>query len=184
MDRPHCLDDLSERPTALATVKPDPGTGDEGQLNDSPAPNGSCQAQYAFELDIGLRPWKVVLGCFCLSVAIYGLLSSIGLFQTYWHDHQLSEYTESEISWIISIFGFLDCFFAGPSGFLFDQYGPRWLLPVASIVYVSSFVGLAFSTTFAHFMGCFTVAGVFAGTSCSHDCCTLCRLIHAVFVHA
>lgn len=104
-----------------------------------------------------------MIGCFCLTAPIYGLLSSVGLFQTYWRNHQLSVYSESEISWIISVFGFLDCFFGGPSGLLFDRYGVRWLLPLASIVYVASFIGLGFSSTYGQFMGCLSVAGMSAG---------------------
>ncbi|KAK0730702.1 major facilitator superfamily domain-containing protein [Lasiosphaeris hirsuta] len=114
------------------------------------------------ECQLGSEPWKVVIGCFCLTVPIYGLLSSIGLFQTYWRNHQLSDYSESEVSWIISMFGFLDCFFGGPSGILFDRYGVRWLLPLASIVYVASFIGLGFSSTYGQFMGCLSVAGMSA----------------------
>jgi hypothetical protein len=46
---------------------------------------------------------------------------------------------------------------------LFDRFGIRWLLPLASVVYVAAFVGLAFSRTYGEFMGCFSVAGVAAG---------------------
>ncbi|ESA43948.1 hypothetical protein GE21DRAFT_853 [Neurospora crassa] len=111
-------------------------------------------------LDHGWRPWLVVIGCFCLIVPSYGLLSSIGLFQTEWEQHQLREYSKSDISWIISVFGFLDCFFAAPCGILFDRFGPRSLLLVGSTIYVASFVGLAFSTTYGQFMACFVVAGI------------------------
>ncbi|KAK0633455.1 major facilitator superfamily domain-containing protein, partial [Immersiella caudata] len=113
--------------------------------------------------DAGFRPWRVVVGCFCLTVAVYGLLSSIGLFQTYWHEHQLRDKTEGEISWIISVFGFLGCFCGVLAGVLFDRFGIRWLLPLASVAYVLAFVGLAFSRTYGEFMGCFVVAGVAAG---------------------
>ncbi|KAK0656145.1 major facilitator superfamily domain-containing protein, partial [Cercophora newfieldiana] len=108
----------------------------------------------------GFRPWKVVVGCFCLTIAVYGLLSSIGLFHTYWHKHQLAEKTETEISWVISVFGFLGCFCGVLAGLLFDRFGARLLLPLTSIAYVVSFIGLAFSTTYGQFMGCFILAGI------------------------
>lgn len=104
-----------------------------------------------------------MIGCFFLTVPIYGLLSSIGLFQTYWHQHMLSAYSESEISWIISVFGFLGCLFASPAGTLFDRYGSAWLLLVGSLVYVAAFVGLAFSSTYGELMGCMMLAGIAAG---------------------
>ncbi|KAK3330415.1 major facilitator superfamily domain-containing protein [Apodospora peruviana] len=105
--------------------------------------------QTAAALDTGWRPWKVVVGNFCLTVPTYGLLSSVGLFQT-------------EISWIISVFGFVMCLFAGPCGVLFDRYGSGWLLAASTSAYAGSFVGLAFSATYAHFMGCLMVAGISA----------------------
>ncbi|KAK1781094.1 major facilitator superfamily domain-containing protein [Copromyces sp. CBS 386.78] len=129
-------------------------------------PDGSTHASEANEekaitnLDFGWRPWKVVMGCFCLIVPSYGLLSSIGLFQTEWKQYQLRGYSKSEISWIISIFGFFGCFFAAPCGILYDRYGPRLLLQVGSTIYVASFIGLAFSTTYGQFMACFVVAGI------------------------
>ncbi|KAM7190293.1 putative transporter [Naviculisporaceae sp. PSN 640] len=113
------------------------------------------------KLDTGWRPWKVVVGSFCLTVPTYGLLSSVGLFQTYWGQHQLGggDYTESEISWIISLFGFLVCFVAAPSGMLFDRFGHAWLLGVSTALYVGAFVGLSFCSTYAQFMACLIVAG-------------------------
>ncbi|KAM7193700.1 putative transporter [Rhypophila sp. PSN 637] len=114
-------------------------------------------------LDTGLKPWKVVAGSFCIILPTYGLLSSIGLFQTYWMGHQLgSSFTESEMSWIISMFGFLVCFFAAPSGILFDRYGHEWLLGISTAVYVGAFVGLSFCSTYGQFMVCLIVAGVSA----------------------
>lgn len=124
-------------------------------------PNGSAPQA---EMDRGWRPWKVVIGSYCLSVAVYGLLSTIGLFQTHWKEDMLKEYTDSEISWIISMFGFLDCFVAAPAGIVFDRYGSRWVLAVNSMAYLASFVGLAFSSTYSELMGCMVVAGVSSGT--------------------
>ena len=93
----------------------------------------------------------------------YGLLSSIGLLQTYWHTGVLQEWSEGDIAWIISLFGFLDCLLAAPAGVLFDRYGTRWLLPLGCAAYTAAFVGLAFCTTYAQFVGCMVVAGVAAG---------------------
>jgi hypothetical protein len=40
----------------------------------------------------------VVLGCFCLTVPTYGLLSAIGLFQTYWHAGILAGHSEGDVA--------------------------------------------------------------------------------------
>jgi len=113
--------------------------------------------------DVGPRPWLVILGCFCLSLSVYGLLSAIGLFQTYWAAYQLAGREASEISWIISLFGFAGCFFAAPAGMLFDRYGVGTILAAASTAYVACFVGLAWAETYERLMGWMLVAGVFSG---------------------
>jgi MFS family permease len=165
----------SKHPSTLTTPTA-PATGDHISLSaeaEAPAAaayrcsgsrnSSTLPPSYLRRLDAGFRPWKVVIGCFCLTVAVYGLLSSIGLFQTYWHGHQLRHKAESEISWVISVFGFLDCFCGVLAGVLFDRFGIRWLLSLASVVYVGAFVGLAFSSTYGQFMGCFVAAGIAAG---------------------
>ena len=113
--------------------------------------------------DVGPRPWLVILGCFCLSLSVYGLLSAIGLFQTYWAAYQLAGREASEISWIISLFGFAGCFFAAPAGMPFDRYGVGTILAAASTAYVACFVGLAWAETYERLMGWMLVAGVFSG---------------------
>ncbi|SPN97011.1 related to monocarboxylate transporter [Cephalotrichum gorgonifer] len=112
--------------------------------------------------DGGTRAWAVVLGSAINMAATYGLMTGVGLFQVYWKEHQLKEYSPTDIAWIISVFGFLDIFAAGPAGVLFDRWGARRLLFPAGAVYFASFVGLAFSTKYEQFMGCFIVAGVSA----------------------
>jgi len=109
--------------------------------------------------DGGLRAWIVVLGSTAVMVPTYGLMTAVGLFQVYWKEHQLSSYSNPEIAWIISIFGFLDIFLSGPAGFLFDRVGARRLLLPASVVYFSAYLGLAFSSRYEHFMACFVIAG-------------------------
>ncbi|KAK3900434.1 hypothetical protein C8A05DRAFT_35936 [Staphylotrichum tortipilum] len=103
-------------------------------------------------------------GCFCLTVPTYGLLSAIGLFQTYWHAGLLAGHSEADVAWITSVFGFLDCLFAAPVGVLLDHCGTRWLLPLGCAAYVAAFAGLAFCDSYARFMACMAVAGVAAAS--------------------
>lgn len=110
-----------------------------------------------------LRAWKVLIGSLCMTIATYGLMSAIGLFQTYWQRHQLAGESPSKIAWIVSVFGFLDCFFCVAAGTIFDRFEPWNYLPWACLAYVAAFLGLGWATTFSQFLGCFVVAGVFAG---------------------
>jgi hypothetical protein len=110
--------------------------------------------------DGGWRAWSVVMGATMSMSATFGLMTAIGLFQVYWQEHQLASDDPTRISWIISVFGFLSLFLAAHAGALFDRFGARWLLIGSALMYAGSFLGLAYSTEYAHFMGCFIVAGV------------------------
>ena len=63
--------------------------------------------------DGGPKAWLCVLGGFCCLIASFGWINAIGIFQTYYEQNQLSEYTSQEIAWIPSLEAF--CMFAGGS---------------------------------------------------------------------
>ena len=121
--------------------------------------------------DGGTRAWLVILGTTTSMAATYGLMTGVGLFQVYWKEHQLKAYSATDIAWIIAAFGFLTILLAGPAGVVFDRWGARRLLFPAGAVYFLAFLGLAFSSKFEHFMGCFIVAGVSAGEWLSISVC-------------
>ncbi|KAB5513052.1 major facilitator superfamily domain-containing protein [Coniochaeta sp. 2T2.1] len=108
------------------------------------------------------RSFSIAAGSLCLTISTLGLLSSMGLFQTYWHNHQLAALPKSNIAWIPAVFGFLDAALSMPAGILYDSYGASVLLPISSILYLASFIGLAFASTYTHLMSCFVVAGLSA----------------------
>ncbi|KAL2178501.1 uncharacterized protein P884DRAFT_322397 [Thermothelomyces heterothallicus CBS 202.75] len=149
-------------PVSVGQTGPRPGSAEKAEASAAP--------RRRQPLDRGeVRPWKVALGCFALTVPTYGLLSGIGLFQTYWHRTLLADHSEADIAWIVSLFGFLDCLLAGPAGVMLDRYGcggrgsGRLLLPLGSAVYAAAFVALAWCRTYAAFMACMAVAGAAAG---------------------
>jgi hypothetical protein len=76
----------------------------------------------------GLRAWLVVFGGWCGMFASLGFLGTLGAFQTYFLENQLSGHSPSQVAWIFSTYTFLvfGCgIYIGP---LFDVYGPKWLL--------------------------------------------------------
>ncbi|GJC83913.1 putative transporter MCH4 [Colletotrichum liriopes] len=93
-------------------------------------------------------------------IPTFGLMSTVGIFQVYWKENQLEAWSNADISWIISVFGFLAVLLGGPFGILFDSFGPRWLTTPAAIVYCASFIGIAFSSRYWQFMVCFCTAGI------------------------
>ncbi|KAK1492682.1 hypothetical protein CCUS01_13959 [Colletotrichum cuscutae] len=114
-------------------------------------------------VDGGWGAWSVLVGSTAFMIPTFGLMTTVGIFQVYWKENQLAPWSNTDISWIISIFGFLSVLLCGPFGILFDTFGPRWLATPATIVYSAAFLGVAFSSQYWQFMVCFCAAGISAG---------------------
>ncbi|RDW82508.1 MFS monocarboxylate transporter-2 [Coleophoma cylindrospora] len=110
----------------------------------------------------GLRAWVVVFGSFCVIASTYGLISSAGLFQSYWQANQLSAYRSRDIGWITAVNVFLNLILGVQIGPLFDKYGPKYLLLVGAVFYVASLLLLAQCMKYWHFM---LVYGILSGMS-------------------
>lgn len=126
-----------------------------------PTTTSRSRADYTFP-EGGLRAWLVIFGSFSIISGTFGLISSVGLFQAYWQEHQLSSYTSRDIGWIAAVNVFLNLFLGVQIGPLFDRYGPRWLILSGSIIYVVSLVLLAECKKYWQFM---IVYGILGGTS-------------------
>lgn len=112
----------------------------------------------------GWEAWGVVFGSWCAWAAAFGITNTMGYLQAWLSLHQLKDKTESDISWIFSIFLFL-LFFGGVQvGPVFDRYGLRYLIIPGSIGMVGSFVILSFCKEYYQFILGFSV---FCGISCT-----------------
>lgn len=88
------------------------------------------------QVDHGPRAWTVVLGAWCCLFCGFGWVNAIGIFQEYYQTHQLASYSSSSIAWILSLDPFV-LFAAGlVIGRVFDNYGPKWLLPIGTFLHV------------------------------------------------
>ncbi|KAG9229932.1 MFS monocarboxylate transporter [Amylocarpus encephaloides] len=125
------------------------------------ATTSRSRADYNFP-EGGTRAWLVIFGSFSIICGTFGLISSVGLFQSYWQTHQLAHYTSRDVGWIAAVNVFLNLFLGVQIGPLFDRYGPRYLVLIGSVVYVASLLILAQCKLYWHFM---LVYGVLTGTS-------------------
>ncbi|KAF4635382.1 hypothetical protein G7Y89_g2712 [Cudoniella acicularis] len=121
------------------------------ELEQQKTTTSHSRADYTFP-EGGSRAWLVILGSFSIITGTFGLISSVGLFQSYWQAHQLSAYTSRDIGWIAAVNVFLNLFLGVQIGPLFDRYGPRWLILAGSVVYVAALVALAECKVYWHFM--------------------------------
>jgi MFS family permease len=95
----------------------------------------------------GLRAWTVVVGAFCGSFSVFGIINSTGVLLAYFKDHQLKDYSTSQIGWIFGLSLFLTFFCGAPVGPIFDAYGPRALVFAGSILLLASMFLLGVCTS-------------------------------------
>lgn len=94
----------------------------------------------------GLAGWLAVVGSFCAMLSIFGLINSSAVFESYFSEHQLKDYTSSQIGWIFSLYLFMVFFVGIQIGPIFDQHGPRLLVSMGSLFMVLSLMLLGFCT--------------------------------------
>ena len=58
----------------------------------------------------GFKAWSVVLGAFCGSFSVFGIINSTAVLMDYFTEHQLKGYTSSQIGWIFGLALFLTFF--------------------------------------------------------------------------
>ncbi|KAJ5815737.1 hypothetical protein N7474_007514 [Penicillium riverlandense] len=111
--------------------------------------------------DGGTRSWLVILGSFCLLMASYGLMNSVGVLQNYFASHQLSSYSASAVGWIPGIFTFFGLGLGVQVGPMFDRYGPTGILIAGTTCYVAGLLLLAECRLYWHFV---LTLGILSGT--------------------
>jgi MFS family permease len=133
--------------------------------------NGPDGDNVAYEYpEGGLVAWLVVAGTFAALTCTYGMLSTIGVLQSYWQTHQLATYSSSAIGWITSVFVFLNLGLAVQVGPLFDRYGPRWIMLVGSVCYALAIFLLGSCEKYYQFMLCLGVMGGVSGALVATPC--------------
>jgi MFS family permease len=86
----------------------------------------------------GLQAWLTVIGGMIMVFCTFGSVQSFGVFEDHYARVRLTNYTPSQISWIISVQAFL-LFMSGPfAGKLFDAGYARHSLIYGSFLYIFS----------------------------------------------
>ncbi|KAL3426234.1 monocarboxylate permease-like protein [Phlyctema vagabunda] len=102
--------------------------------------------------DGGLEAWLVVLGGWCCLFCSFGWINCIGVFQEYYELNLLRDYSSGTIAWIPSCEVCM-MFIGGPFfGYIFDSYGPRYLLLIGSFFHVFGLMMTSLSTDYYQFI--------------------------------
>ncbi|GME82532.1 unnamed protein product [Ambrosiozyma monospora] len=102
--------------------------------------------------------FSIVFGSMIALMPAWGVMSAIGVFQTYVAEHQLEHVSLTTQSWIFSIYSF---FAMGGSliiGPFFDQYGGRNLMIIGGVLMIGGLIGASFSSETYQFILSFGVA--------------------------
>ncbi|KAJ8060631.1 hypothetical protein OCU04_010939 [Sclerotinia nivalis] len=141
--------------------------------NDSDQPSDGASIEEDEKDDFpegGLKGWSVVVGSFCGSFSVFGILNCSGILLEYFSTHQLKEYDSGQIGWIFGVSLFLTFFCGAPIGPIFDAYGPRALIFSGSILLVLSMMLLGLCTQYWHFFVVYSVLNGLGGCLVNTPC--------------
>ncbi|KAG9189696.1 hypothetical protein G6011_06564 [Alternaria panax] len=102
--------------------------------------------------DGGRDAYLCLLGGFCCLFCSFGWLNCVGVFQSYYQRNQLSDYSPSTIAWIASLEIFV-MFAPGPIvGFIYDNYGPKYILLFGTFFHVFGLMMTSLCTEYWQFV--------------------------------
>ncbi|KAH8898869.1 MFS general substrate transporter [Thozetella sp. PMI_491] len=101
--------------------------------------------------DGGWRAWTALAGAWCTLFCSFGLVNSIGVFQDYYTREPLRQYSPSTIAWIMSIEVWTQNFVGILSGYLYDIYGPTWLMVGGTVLFVFGLMMTSLSSEYYQF---------------------------------
>ena len=122
---------------------PQHGMGSQIQLSSNKQSNEEVVTIARSESELtypegGVEGWCVVLGAFCAMTGAFRVVNTAAVFQSYFSENQLRDYSASEIRWIFSLYLFILYFVGIQVGPVFDRHGPRLLVGIGSLLLVAS----------------------------------------------
>ncbi|KAF4983459.1 hypothetical protein FZEAL_1188 [Fusarium zealandicum] len=111
----------------------------------------------------GLQAWLVVFGSFCGMLSVYGLINTAAVFESYFSQHQLRDYSSSEIGWIFSLYLFVVFFVGIQVGPVFDKYGPQIMVGIGGLLISGSLLILSVCQEYYQIILAYSVMGGLGG---------------------
>ncbi|KAH9207661.1 major facilitator superfamily domain-containing protein [Leptodontidium sp. 2 PMI_412] len=114
--------------------------------------------------DGGFEAWLVVLGGFCAVFCSFGWINCIGVFQNYYEQNQLKNYSSSTIAWIPSTQSFMMFFPGIVAGRMTDELGPRIPILLGTFLHIFGLMMISISKEYYQF---FLSQSICSGLGCS-----------------
>ncbi|KAH9905703.1 major facilitator superfamily domain-containing protein [Xylariomycetidae sp. FL2044] len=130
--------DMEKGGVAVAPAPPPGGGG--GGFNPADFPDGGTEA------------WLVVFGGFLALFCSFGLINCVGVFLEYYANGPLADYDTSTVSWITSLQVFMMTGSNAIMGRIFDNFGPRYMLVIGTVVYCFGLMMVSLSSEYYQFI--------------------------------
>ncbi|ETN42828.1 uncharacterized protein HMPREF1541_01986 [Cyphellophora europaea CBS 101466] len=140
------------RSSTASTLQPESGAG-------ATASRVSTDAHGNTYPEGGFAAWFCVFGSFCGLMSALGMMNTIGTFQAYLSENQLSDQSESAVGWIFGIYAWLAFFCGIQIGPWFDAKGPRIPVALGSAMILATYLLLGVCTAYWHFLIVFGIVG-------------------------
>jgi MFS family permease len=121
-------------------------------------------------IDGGRRAWMATFGSWWALFVTFGWINSLGVFQAYYEENLLSDFSPSAIAWIASTQQCLMYSGGLVFGKLFDSHGPRWLLIAGGFGHVFGLVMTSISTQYYQIFLAQAICSA-VGASCVYYAC-------------
>ncbi|KAF5663188.1 monocarboxylate transporter [Fusarium heterosporum] len=131
-----------------------------------PDNTGSAPIDHQADLEFpegGLQAWLVVFGAFCGMLSVYGLINTAAVFESYFSQNQLRDYTSSQIGWIFSVYLFIVFIVGIQVGPVFDKHGPRLIVASGGILIATSLFLLSVCEAYYQILLSYSIVGGLGG---------------------
>jgi MFS family permease len=153
-----------EKPSSAPVTTPAAGPGSEYGAIESSSTGPIENHEPALEFpEGGLQAWLVVFGSFCGMFSVYGLINTAAVFESYFSENQLRDYSSSQIGWIFSLYLFVVFIVGIQVGPVFDKYGPRLIVLSGGLLIATSLFILSVCQEFYQILLSYSVVGGLGG---------------------
>jgi hypothetical protein len=131
----------AEKSSAPVTAPEQQAGLEYGAIESSSSSSSSPTEHHEPDLEFpegGLQAWLVVFGSFCGMFSVYGLINTAAVFESYFSENQLRDYSSSQIGWIFSLYLFVVFIVGIQVGPVFDKYGPRLIVLTGGLLIATS----------------------------------------------
>ncbi|KAF4869735.1 hypothetical protein COL154_011127 [Colletotrichum chrysophilum] len=135
----------TEKKEEFARQAPPASDGEAEAVKSPASPAGFDKSAFP---EGGAKAWLTVSGASACLFVSFGWVNCVGIFQDYYQENQLRDYTPSDIAWIPALQIFFMIFSGLFVGKVIDDYGPALPLAIGTFFHVFGLMMVSISKTY------------------------------------